>query len=124
MTRLSYAERQAAEIALLDWMKKRGSEIDRLGGNSKMMIETLEPAIASVASANTAQEKMKAALKDQTKLVGSTDRHAYVLASSYFDVVAGLYGKGSSEATQLRRIRSKMRQPPKASPDVPSLARQ
>ena len=54
---------------------------------------------------------MKATLKDQTRTLNAADRHSYVLASSYFDVVTGLYGKDSSEAEQLRRVRSKMRNP-------------
>jgi len=54
---------------------------------------------------------MKAALKDQTNLLNKSDRHSYMLASSYFDVVTSLYGKDSSEAQQLRRIRSKIRKP-------------
>ena len=112
MSKLTYAERLAAAEALLDWMKKHRTDIDRRGGNSAQLISMLEPAIETTRSANTAQEKMKASLKDQTKALNQADRHSYVLASSLFDVVTGLYGKDSSEAAQLRRIRSTMRKPP------------
>jgi len=54
---------------------------------------------------------MKATLKDQTKGLNAADRHSYVLTSGYFDVVTGVYGKDSAEAQQLRRVRSKMRNP-------------
>jgi hypothetical protein len=111
MAKLTFAERLEAEEALLDWMKKHRGDIDRFGGNSKLMIDALGPAIEATRSANTTQEKMKAALKDQTRSLNASDRHSYVLGSSYFDVVTGLYGKNSAEAQQLRRIRSKMRKP-------------
>ena len=95
----------------MDWMKKHRADIDQRGGDCKLMIATLEPAIEVTRSANTTQEKMKAAMKDQTKGLNAADRHSYVLASGYFDVVTGLYGKDSSEAVQLRRVRSKMSKP-------------
>ena len=107
----SYAQRIESEEALLDWIRKHQAEIDANGGNSKHMIASLEPAIEETRSLNTKQERMKAELKDVTKALNAADRHSYVLASSQYDIVTGLHGKGSSEATQLRRIRSKMRKP-------------
>ena len=111
MPTLTYAQRLEAQTALLKWIKKNGAEIRRLGGDPELMVRTLEPAIENTRDANAQQERMKAQLKNQTKLLNNLDRHSYVLASSYYDVVTGLYGKTSSESTQLRRIRSKMQRP-------------
>jgi len=111
MPTLTFAQRLEAQTALLLWIKKNAPELRRLGGNPELMVRTLEPAIANTRAANTQQERMKAQLKNQTKLLNNLDRHSYVIASSYYDVVTGLYGKGSSESTQLRRIRSRMQRP-------------
>jgi len=118
MVGLSFAQRMESEEALLDWMKKHRADIDGHGGNSEHLIETLEPAIEETRSANTKQEKLKAELKDQTKALNAADRHSYVLTSSYFDIITGLYGKDSSEAEQLRRVRSKMRMPTAEKPQT------
>ncbi len=54
---------------MLYWIRKHRSEIDGRGGNSNFYIKSLEPAIQTTIAANTNQEKMKATLKDQTKLL-------------------------------------------------------
>jgi hypothetical protein len=123
MATLTYAQRLEAQEALLQWIEKNTTEIRRLGGDADLMIKTLRPAIKNTRDANTQQEQMKAHLKNQTKLLNNLDRHSYTLASGYYDVVTGLYGKHSGESTQLRRIRSQMQRPePHAAPEYPTAA--
>src|SRR3972149_6702810 len=77
MPTLTFAQRLEAQTALLHWIKKNAPELRRLGGNPELRVRTLEPAIANTRAANTQQERMKAQLKNQTRLLNHPDPPPY-----------------------------------------------
>jgi len=112
----NFADRLAVSEEPLDWVRKHQGSLKGNGINPEYWIGTFGPTVESCKEANTAQEFMKAQLKNQTALVNKWDRQMYQLASSLFDVIGGACGKASAEAQQVRRLRGKLHRPPLKNP--------
>jgi len=91
----------AAAAAVL---KKAGFDVDEI---LRILAEKLEKA----AKANARQEEAKREAKAATADVESTHDDLYRSASGYLDAAIGAVGKGSPDAKNFQRLRSRIRMP-------------
>jgi len=95
-----------------DAMRTAGHDPAKIDG--KLAAKTEE-----TAQANAEQEELKRKLKASTVKVERLNRELYLMASGYLDVGISAVGKGSDEAKNLQRIRSRIRKPASQDSSVP-----
>jgi uncharacterized protein (UPF0335 family) len=86
-------------------------ELRTAGHDPEKIDERLAAKTAETAQANAEQEELKRKLKAATVKVERLNRELDLMASGYLDVGISAVGKGSDEAKNLQRIRSRIRKP-------------
>ena len=92
-------------------LAKVRKELQAAGFDPAVIDANLGQAVRECAEANARQEAMKRDLKAQTTKVVALTRKAWAMASGYLDAGIAAVGKGSDEAKNLQRLRSRIRLP-------------
>ncbi|MBN2403034.1 MAG: hypothetical protein JXN64_11625 [Spirochaetes bacterium] len=95
--------------ALMEFIRKSGTELSALGINSEAWLVELEEKQKTAISLNDEQEKMKASMKDLTSGTQQAVKTLYDISSTKPDAVIGAVGKKTELGKQAAKIRSKVR---------------
>lgn len=107
---LSFTEKLGFLREVAEFMEKNSDALKKAGFDAVSRLKDQKIKNDSVASANEKQESLKAQLHEQTKIVNSSMRDAYVTASGNLDAMSGVLSKDSETSKVLRRLRSKVSQ--------------
>ena len=96
---------------VIEGLQKVSDALEEAGMDPEEIIEILTRKLQETAELNARQEELKRELKAVTRAVLAANRKLYLLASGDLDTAMAAVGKGSDEAKNLRRLRSRIRDP-------------
>jgi hypothetical protein len=97
-------------------LEKARRALDAAGWDVDMVLSRLDGHRAKAVAANEEQEAAKRTQKAKTEGFVSAKRDLYLASSGYLDMAIAAVGKGTEEAKNLRRYRSRIRRPDGGSP--------
>ena len=96
---------------VIEGLQKVSDALEEAGMDPEEIIEILTRKLQETAELNARQEELKRELRVSTRAVVGGNHAFYMMASGYLDAAMGAVGKGSDDAKNLRRLRSRIRDP-------------
>ncbi len=108
---LSETQTLGFALTVRELLEKARAALEAAGWDVDLVVSRIDAMRSKAVSANEEQEIAKRHQKATTEAVNGANRELYLGVSGYLDMAIAAVGKGTEDAKNLRRYRSRIRRP-------------